>query len=65
MGPGECFGELALLYSAPRSATIKAISECYLWGIDRKTFRKKVEDITLAEYDINREFLHKVNLKNC
>lgn len=60
MGRGECFGELALLYNAPRSATIKAVSECRLWGIDRTTFRKKVEDITLAEYEINREFLQKV-----
>ena len=41
-GPGKCFGELALLYNAPRSATIKSIGKCELWGIDRDTFRKVV-----------------------
>ena len=33
------FGELALLYNAPRSATIKALTDCELFGIDRLTFR--------------------------
>lgn len=32
---GEAFGELALLYNAPRSASIKAITDCILWGLDR------------------------------
>ena len=52
---GECFGELALLYNAPRSGSLKAITHSYinlilnlfnsfflvskLWAIDRKTFR--------------------------
>jgi cGMP-dependent protein kinase len=39
---GEGFGELALLYSSPRSASIKANKMSYLWFIDRATFRKAV-----------------------
>lgn len=37
---GEYFGELALLYNAPRSASIKTVSDSYFWAIDRKTFKK-------------------------
>uniref|UniRef100_A0A4X2K5U1 Cyclic nucleotide-binding domain-containing protein n=1 Tax=Vombatus ursinus TaxID=29139 RepID=A0A4X2K5U1_VOMUR len=33
------FGELALMYSYPRPATIVAITEGNLWGLDRVTFR--------------------------
>jgi cAMP-dependent protein kinase regulator len=37
--PGESFGELALLYNAPRAATIICKSESSeLWALDRKTF---------------------------
>ena len=32
--PGEAFGELALLYNAPRAATIIAKSDSLLWGLD-------------------------------
>ncbi|XP_038604647.1 cAMP-dependent protein kinase type II-alpha regulatory subunit-like [Tachyglossus aculeatus] len=33
------FGELALMYSYPRPATIVAVTAGVLWGLDRKTFR--------------------------
>ena len=36
--PGEAFGELALLYNAPRAATIQANEDCLLWKLDRDTF---------------------------
>ena len=35
---GDVFGELALLYNAPRSASCRAVEQAYLWGLDRKTF---------------------------
>lgn len=40
--PQEGFGELALLYNAPRSASLKAQVDCTLWGIDRGTFKKVI-----------------------
>lgn len=36
---GALFGELALLYSAPRSATIKCTSDCVFWCLDRTVFK--------------------------
>ena len=34
-----CFGELALMYSKPRAATVTALSSGFLWAVDRRSFR--------------------------
>jgi cAMP-dependent protein kinase regulator len=36
--PGDAFGELALMYNAPRAATVKTVGEGTLWTLDRQTF---------------------------
>jgi len=36
--PGEAFGELALLYNAPRAATITSLENSKLYSLDRNTF---------------------------
>ena len=41
---GDVFGELALLYNAPRAATIKAVEGSQLWVLDRNTFNHIVKD---------------------
>jgi cAMP-dependent protein kinase regulator len=45
--PGEAFGELALLYNAPRAATIIAKEDCILWALDRETFNHIVKDAAM------------------
>ena len=42
--PGEGFGELALLYNAPRAATITADEDSIVWRLDRDTFNNIVKD---------------------
>ena len=45
--PGEAFGELALLYNAPRAATIKAKTDSILWSLDRETFNNIVKEAAM------------------
>jgi CRP-like cAMP-binding protein len=54
---GEGFGELALLYSAPRSASIKALKPSFLWYIDRETFRSAVSSMITKHFKDNRFFI--------
>jgi len=60
---GDVFGELALLYNAPRAATVEAgDAKCITWKLDRDTFNAIVKDASqarLAKYD---EFLKCVTL---
>lgn len=49
-----CFGELALMYSAPRSASIIAQSDGHLWALHRLAFRQ-----VLAQSQDTRQDLKK------
>ena len=42
-GPGDCFGELALLYDSPRAATVEAVSRCHCWSLELGTFKRIVK----------------------
>jgi NADH dehydrogenase len=39
LGPGECFGEIALVSDAARSATVRAVSATNVLAIDREAFQ--------------------------
>ncbi|KAH8057665.1 hypothetical protein JL722_6755 [Aureococcus anophagefferens] len=41
-GKKDSFGELALLYGAPRAATVRATTAATVWQLDRVTFRSTV-----------------------
>jgi cGMP-dependent protein kinase len=56
------FGELALLFNAPRSASIRAETTCFLWYIDRRTFKDAVEDVISTTYNENKAFIDKCPL---
>ncbi len=40
---GDAFGELALLYNAPRAASIRTKTESVLFSLDRETFNHIVK----------------------
>jgi CRP/FNR family transcriptional regulator/CRP/FNR family cyclic AMP-dependent transcriptional regulator len=44
LGPGECFGELALLDGAPRSATVQTLEAVEAVSVGREAFRSLVRE---------------------
>ena len=58
--PGEGFGELALLYNAPRAATITATSESVVMKLDRGTFNHIVKDAAQRKREKYDNFLQSV-----
>lgn len=58
--PGEAFGELALLYNAPRAATITANEPCVLYKLDRDTFNHIVKDASQKRREKYEAFLETV-----
>lgn len=57
MGPGESFGELALLHDAPRNATVIALEKTYLWGLSRSDFRNVLKSFNFQKYSENLRFI--------
>jgi CRP-like cAMP-binding protein len=54
---GESFGELALLHGAARSGSIKASTNCLMWVLERKNFKKIVDHINHINFQENKKFL--------
>lgn len=63
IGPGGSFGELALMYNAPRAATVASSSKgCTLWALDRMTFRRILMDNAFQRRKMYESFLEDVPL---
>lgn len=56
---GSSFGELALMYNAPRAATAVASGDVTCWALDRATFRR-----ILLEGTFNRRIMYEDFLKD-
>jgi cAMP-dependent protein kinase regulator len=62
VGPGGSFGELALMYNAPRAATVITAEQSTLWALDRVTFRRILMDSAFQRRRMYEGFLEEVPL---
>ena len=60
IGPGGGFGELALMYDAPRAATVVSASKGGLLWLDRTTFRRILMDSSHQRRKMYEGFLEEV-----
>eukprot|EP01059_Diplonema_ambulator_P032963 TRINITY_DN669_c0_g1_i2.p1 TRINITY_DN669_c0_g1~~TRINITY_DN669_c0_g1_i2.p1 ORF type:complete len:540 (+),score=180.43 TRINITY_DN669_c0_g1_i2:40-1620(+) len=54
---GVSFGELALMYNTPRTATVVAADNVETWGIDRDTYRNIVMSVSIKRRNEYQEVL--------
>ncbi len=59
---GESFGELALLYNAPRAATIRAKTDSVLFELDRECFNHIVKEAAMKKREKYDTFLQSVDI---
>jgi cAMP-dependent protein kinase regulator len=59
---GGTFGELALMYNAPRAATIVALEPSTLWALDRMSFRSIILSVANRKRKMYERFLGTVPL---
>lgn len=59
---GDVFGELALMYNAPRAASIFAIENSVLFSLDRDTFNHIVKTAAIKKRDLYESFLTKIEI---
>ena len=56
---GDCFGELALMYRAPRSAGVYCPEKTSFWALDAKTFQDVLRTIKVAQFQENKKILQR------
>ena len=54
------FGELALLYSSPRQATVRAATRCRLWVMQRPVFNAVQRNFTQEQFAARHRLLESV-----
>lgn len=59
---GDVFGELALMYNAPRAATIIAKEPSVLFSLDRDSFNHIVKTSTIKRREAHEAFIAKVDI---
>ena len=62
---GDSFGEFALIYNCPQDGTVKTVTECELWILDKEYFQKIKECLFKNNYKEITDFLKIIKLPIC
>ncbi|CAD8135411.1 unnamed protein product [Paramecium pentaurelia] len=61
MSEGDYFGERTLSLNVIRSASIRTITDCNFWRLDRQIFQQAIELIMKIEYEENIQFINQIS----
>jgi CRP/FNR family cyclic AMP-dependent transcriptional regulator len=64
LGPGDTFGELSLVDSAGRSASVVALEECSCLAMDRSSFHRSLKTVPELSYNLVRLLSRRLRLAN-
>ena len=59
---GDCFGEKSILYLCNREYTVRTISNCYFWTLEKKNFLKIMEHISNITFEENKRMIDNIPL---
>jgi CRP-like cAMP-binding protein len=59
---GDSFGDIALLQETTRTATVRTMTPCQLWVVNRSSFESMLDEVTEANYDAIKAFIKTVPL---
>jgi Protein kinase domain/Cyclic nucleotide-binding domain len=62
LGPGECFGEMALLSGEARSADVVALEDSGLWALDRSDFDAVLNESAPLLRALNRSMAQRLSM---
>lgn len=57
---GSSFGEQALLHNVARSCSVRTLTECTLWAVDRSAFQSFVAGVNAQHYEENKQFINSI-----
>jgi CRP-like cAMP-binding protein len=57
---GDSFGELALIYHAPRSASVRSLKKVGLWCLSRSAFKQSMSETAERGYRIARPYMDRI-----
>jgi CRP-like cAMP-binding protein len=64
IGPGDIFGEMALIDQSTRSATVTAVEDCEVVALNERRFVELIEDAPYFALDFMRTLVERLRSMN-
>jgi CRP-like cAMP-binding protein len=64
IGPGDIFGEMALIDQSTRSATVTAVEDCEVVALNERRFVELIEDAPYFALDVMRTLVERLRSMN-